>query len=76
MYAMFISARWRTWMPKDKVKQPTLRDKRAGNPLKTAQVLGPMGVMMGLPAQVRLSAREQQPRPPVIAVGKKRGRGR
>jgi hypothetical protein len=31
---------------------------------------------MLMPGQVRLSAREQQPRPPVIAVGKRNKRGR
>jgi hypothetical protein len=47
------------------------------NPIKAARAVGPiLGAMMGLPAQVRLAAREQQQRPMpfVPPKGKRRGR--
>jgi hypothetical protein len=58
-------------------KKPTPVAKK-GNPLKAAQAIGPIGAMLGMmPGQVRLSAREQQPRPPAFIPRKgKRGRGR
>jgi hypothetical protein len=57
-------------MPKDKVKgrKPTGETQRV--------IVSALPWMLGLPGQVRLSAREQQPKPPVIAVGKKRVEGR
>jgi hypothetical protein len=59
-------------MPKDKVKG------RGATPqAKLARVIAPgLGMLLGgLPAQVRLSAREQQrPKPFVPRRGKRRGR--
>jgi hypothetical protein len=49
--------------------------KRAGNPL-AAQALGPLGALLGvMPGQVRLSAREQQPRPSAFIPPKGNRRG-
>jgi hypothetical protein len=63
-------------MPKQP-KQPTPRP-RQGELGPTQRQFLKAGILsvLGLPGQVRLASREQQPRPPVIAVGKKRrGRG-
>jgi hypothetical protein len=56
--------------PTPAAKQPTLGEQRA--------LLGPFGPLLGMPGQVRLSAREQQPRPPAFIPpkGKRGGRGR
>jgi hypothetical protein len=64
-------------MPKDKVKakQPTLEPKQ-GERATLGGMLGPLGLLLGaMPAQVRLSSREQQPRP-IVPPKAKRGTGR
>jgi hypothetical protein len=50
---------------------------RMANPLKTAQAVGLLPAMlMGMPAQVRLAAREQQRAPAFVPKGGKKGRER
>jgi hypothetical protein len=59
-----------------KSKQPTPAAPKATAPMPKVKGLGPLGVLLGLPAQVRLSAREQQPRPPAAPMPRKRERER
>jgi hypothetical protein len=58
-------------MPKRPVRTPV--------PKRTQQaIVSALPWMLGMPGQLRLSAREQQPRPPAFIPpkGKKGGRGR
>jgi hypothetical protein len=56
------------------VKRPTPKEQGAA---QRAVVASALPWMLGIPGQVRLSAREQQPRPPAFVPPKgKLGRGR
>jgi hypothetical protein len=65
-------------MPKRKPPRPT-PERNLGRgqlgPTQRSLIASALPWML-MPGQVRLASREQQPRPPVIAVGKKRGKGR
>jgi hypothetical protein len=58
------------------VKRPTPKEQGVLGRGERAAVASALPWMLGLPAQVRLSAREQQPRPPAVKGGKRGGRGR
>jgi hypothetical protein len=64
-------------MPRDKVKGRQTPRPAQGElgPTQRSLIASALPWML-MPGQVRLASREQQPRPPVIAVGKKRGKGR